>query len=132
MGKVNLVDLYSNAILVPTAVGTDDVRQLGRGTLRADAARRLAEAPVRGTAASGLGFAGLALGDSHRSSLSTERANPSHFFGFIGLEARESEFIKCSPARVHRGLAVATGLITVDPTKGAKSFAVLATERRER
>src|SRR5580704_11433364 len=79
MGRVNLVDLYGDATLVPATVGADDVRQLRGRALRADAARRALQGPVGRTAASGLGFAGLALRDGHRSSLSVERAGPSHY-----------------------------------------------------
>src|ERR1039458_7737942 len=88
MGRVNLVDLYSNAILVPATVGAHDVRQFRRRALRADAARRAIQGPVGRTAAAGLGWAGLALRDGHRSSLSDTRAGPSHFFRFPGLYVR--------------------------------------------
>src|ERR1700722_6771115 len=40
MGRLNLVDLYGDATLVPTAVGAHDVGHLGGHALRADAARR--------------------------------------------------------------------------------------------
>ena len=40
MGRVNLVDLYGDAILVPATVGAHDVGQFGGRALRADAARR--------------------------------------------------------------------------------------------
>src|SRR5580704_9247382 len=79
MGRVNLVDLYGDATFVPAAVRAHDVWQFRGRALRADAARRAVQGPVRRTAAPGLGFAGLALRDGHRSSLSVERAGPSHF-----------------------------------------------------
>src|SRR5271170_8410779 len=76
MGRVNSVDLYRDAVLVPTAVRAHHVRQLGRCTLGADAPRWESETPVGRTAASGLGFAGFALRDCHRSSLSVETGWP--------------------------------------------------------
>jgi hypothetical protein len=132
MGSANLVNLDGYAILVPAAVGTHDVGQLGRRALWADATSRSLQAPVRRAATAGFGFAGLALWNCHRSSLSTERANPSHFFGFIGLKVHESEFIKCSPARVDRCLAVTRGLVAVDPAVGTQAQTALSTEGSER
>src|SRR5579863_4572191 len=76
MGRLNLVDLYGDATLVPAAVRAHDVGQLRGRALRADAARRALQGPIRRSAATGLGFAGLALRDGHRSSLSVERAGP--------------------------------------------------------
>jgi len=76
MGSVNSVDLYRDAVLIPATVWADHVRQLRRGALRTDTASRSLETPIGRTAASGLGFAGLALGDSHRSSLSPETGKP--------------------------------------------------------
>jgi len=46
MGRVKLLDLYSDAVLVPTAVRADHVRQLRGGALGADATGRALEAPV--------------------------------------------------------------------------------------
>src|SRR5271156_985384 len=43
MGRLNLVDLYGDATLVPATVGAHDVGQLGRRALRADAAGRSLE-----------------------------------------------------------------------------------------
>src|ERR1700691_5407817 len=63
MGRLNLVDLYGDATLVPATVGADDVRQLRRRALGADAARGAIKGPVRRAAAAGLGLAGLALRD---------------------------------------------------------------------
>src|ERR1017187_3314278 len=67
MGRGNLVDLYGNTVLVPATVGAHNVGQFGGRALRADAARGSIEGPVGRTAAAGLRFAGLALGDGHRS-----------------------------------------------------------------
>src|SRR5580692_1704477 len=62
MGRVNSVDLDGDAALVPTAVGADHVGQLRGRALRADATSRSLQGPVGRTSATGLGFAGLALG----------------------------------------------------------------------
>src|ERR1039458_1609909 len=132
MGRVNLIDLYGRAPLVPTTIGTHDVGQLRGRALRTDAAGRTAQAPVRRTATTRLCFAGLALGNGHQSSLSTKRVDPSHFFGFIGTNVDETEFVKCSPARVYRSLTVATLVISVHPTVRTETLAVLATQRRQR
>ena len=131
MGSVKSVDLDRYAILVPAAVRTYDVGQLGRGTLGTDATSGSAETPVGRAAAAGLGLAGLALGNCHSSSLSPERAGPSHFFGFIGRKVHESESIKCSPARIDRNLAVTTGLVAVGTAVGTQPPTILLAQRRE-
>jgi len=58
--------------------------------------------------------------------------NPSHFFGFTGRKVRESEFVKCSPARIDRCRAVTTVLISVDSTVRTEPLTVLTTQGRER
>src|SRR6476661_10506654 len=63
---VGSADVDDGAVLVPAAGGAHRVRQLGRGTPRADAARRGGETPRTGTVAVGLHLRLLLLGNSHR------------------------------------------------------------------
>src|ERR1700722_1666883 len=76
MGSVKSVDLYGRTTLVPTAVGAHHVGQLGGGALGEHAARGARQGPVGRPATARLGFAGLALGYGHRSSLSPETGVP--------------------------------------------------------
>src|SRR5665213_3017081 len=96
MGRPNLVDLYGDATLVPTTVRAHDVGQFRRRALGTDTARRSFQGPVRGTAAAGLRFAGLALRDGHRSSLSVERALARH----TSLDSPVSKSVNRSPSSV--------------------------------
>jgi len=76
MGRVNSVDLYRDAIFVPSAVRAHHVRELRGCALWADTARGALEAPVGRAAATSLGLTGLALWNCHRSSLSPGTGEP--------------------------------------------------------
>jgi hypothetical protein len=133
MGRVNLIDLYGVRPLYQpqfghTMWGNFDVAHWGQ-TLRAGRSRR----PVGRTAATRLGFAGLALGDGHRSSLSTGTGGP---VTLLWIHRRQSPMNRSPSSVAQRGsdwcLALAGRLIAVDTAVGTQSRAVLSTQRRER
>ena len=130
MGRLNSVDLYGDAALVPTTVGAHHVRHLRGGALWAHTASGTLEAPVRRTTSARASLGSLSLGDSHRSSLSVATATPS--LPRLGRILVKPEFCEFSPAGIDGRWALARVVVEVNSALNAQPPAGFAAQGRQR
>src|SRR3954453_4340588 len=118
----SLLDVDGLAAAVPAAVGAHHVGQLGLAALRADAAGRGRQGPVRGAPAAALGFGGLLLRDGHGRLSSVVESSV-----VVGTQR-----VQRCPSGITRHHGVpAVALVAIGPALGAEALAVLAAEGRQ-